>query len=183
MKNVIVSHKWFKKVSVNTQSVDKRLDASIREILKTVPGAENADYNYRSKNGKLIIKYNKKKLKDYDISEKFGYILLFCFITSLLTFTFTHVFYLSFLIILSGIFILLIPFNTIVNSVKKTFFIKIIFPFMVASCLFTTALSWSRMNYLYETNASIKKEQITKVHENIPYWIYDFKVKKVENNK
>lgn len=185
IKNIDKSPEWFNRMKENTQpTIDKRLDESIREILKSTNNAvSNSKYNYESKNGKLIIKYNKKKENDFDIAEKFGYILLFCLIVCVLTFILTHLYYLSFFIILVCIIFLLIPFNCVVNPVKKAFFSKIVFPFMIATCLITTAISWSRMNNMYETNANVKKEQITKVHENIPYWVYDFKPKKVEKNK
>ena len=75
MKNIDKSPEWFNRMKENTQpTIDKRLDESIREILKSTNNAvSNSKYSYESKNGKLIIKYNKKKEQDDKTMEAATY--------------------------------------------------------------------------------------------------------------
>ena len=46
---------------------------------------------------------------------------------------------------------------------------------MIITCIITGSTAWSRMNNMYEANANIRKEQIEKVHKNIPEWVYSIK--------
>ena len=166
---------------METKVIEKKLDESIKCILGHKNNAIYLDNSYESKTNKkgdLVIKYKRKRYEDYALSDKFGFIWLFCVVLiPFITFFTTHLYYLSPFIIISVIFLLYFPFNNIENKCKKNFLEKILIPFMIISCLITASCSWNRMNSFYENNADMKKDQIEKVNKNIPKWFYSFKTK------
>ena len=163
---------------IKKPEVDKRLDDSIRTIISNIPGIKSSKYTFESKNGNLKIKVDKKKEDDMPIADKLGYISMFCLLVGILTFLTTHVFYLSPFIILFIIVLLYIPLNYISSIMVRLFAQQILIPFMIITCIITASVAWSRMNNMYEADANIRKEQITKVHENIPKWVYSIKKEK-----
>ena len=167
-------------------SIEKKLTESIETILgsRTDACTQSGYKTETNKNGDLVIKYKHKCYKDYTLSDKFGFIFLFCIVlVPLVTFFTTHLYYLSPLIILGIIVLLYFPFTNVENKCKKDFLQKILVPFMIISCLTTASYSWNRMNNFYENNADMKKEQIEKVNKNIPKWFYLIDFKKDKKSK
>ena len=165
------------KVKNNTTKpqIDKRLDDSIRNIISSIPDIKSSKYTYETKNGNLKIKVDRKKEDDLPIPDKLGYLTMGCSLIGILTFLITHVFYLTPLIMLFLIVLLYIPFSYIPSKMVRLFLQKILIPFMIITCIITGSTAWSRMNNMYEANANIRKEQIEKVHKNIPEWVYSIK--------
>lgn len=157
------------------KNVDKRLDDSIRSILSRITNVADNNYNISTKDGKLNIHFNRNKHEDYTFAEKLGYLVMFGAIVFGLVTIVTHVFYLMPLVMILVLLLWLIPFNTIINPVKKAFFQRILVPFLLIICIFSGCLAWNRMNRLYVSNANITQTEAKKVHENVPSWVYEFK--------
>lgn len=159
-----------------TSKIDKKLSETIESILSKIPKAKSNNYTIKTnKNNDLIITYRKNLTGEkYSVTEAVGMILFYClFLVPGITFITTHLFYLS-PIFLFVIICLLTYFDKDVSDYKNEFNKKILIPLMICSLLITTSNTYNRMNKLYEENADMKKEQLTKVHENVPKWIYKF---------
>ena len=157
-----------------TSNIDKKLSETIENILSKIPKAKSNDYTIKTnKNNDLIITYRKNLTGEkYSVTDAIGMTFFWCFfITPFVTFITTHLFYLS-PIFLFGLICLLAHFDRDDSDYKNEFNKKIFISLMICSLLITTSLTYNRMNKLYEENADMKKEQLTKVHENIPKWIY-----------
>lgn len=157
-----------------TSNIDKKLSETIESILSKISNAKSNDYTIKTnKNKDLIITYHKNLYGNgYTKRDTIGMIFVWClFITPLVTFITTHLFYLSpiFLLVL---ICSLYYFDKDIDDYKNEFNKKIVIPLMICSLLITTSLTYNRMNKLYEENADMKKEQLTKVHENVPKWVY-----------
>ena len=166
------------------QNIQKRMDESVSTLLSKVEDAKPNSYKTkRDKNGNLIITYKKHVYEDYTISDKVGYIFLFCVLFIPITiFLTTHLFYLSPLIVLLVIGCFYYLFCQHENKPQRRFLKRILTPLMIVSCLLSTSYSWNRMNSKYESNANMKKSQIEKVNKNIPKWLYSIDFKKEKKN-
>lgn len=157
-----------------TSNIDKKLTELIESILSKMPNAKSNDYTIKTnKNKDLIITYHKDLYGNgYTKCDSIGMILVWClFVIPTITFITTHLFYLSpifLLVLICSLFY----FDKESDDYKNEFNKKILIPLMICSLLITTSLTYNRMNKLYEENADMKKEQLTKVHENVPKWIY-----------
>ena len=157
-----------------TSNIDKKLSETIESILSKISNAKSNDYTIKTnKNKDLIITYRKNLTGEkYSVTDVVGMTFFWClFITPFVTFMATHLFYLS-PIFLFGLICLLAYFDRDDSDYKNEFNKKILIPLMFCSLLITTSLTYNRMNKLYEENADMKKEQLTKVHENVPKWVY-----------
>ena len=153
--------------------MDKNNDY-LKGILSNISSLKPYKYTVDSDKGKIKIKIlSKEKTETLDGSEKLGYILICCLCFSVLNYIFTHLFYLTPLITIGIIIFLYVFYSNFKNN--KIFLQKVLVPCLLISCLLSSCIAYNRMNNLYTADVNMQKEEIIKVHENIPKWVYSLK--------